>query len=887
MNEESLAPSSYEHLRSPLTVHRYAPGDNVLTQAVAKALLDEGAHLVQQFRDHTLWHDVQARAIKNAVPSSESRMLSFTLSGLPPRVQGDLESAFSVSGAALKDWSEPPTANEIFCLDELEEFESSDFSGLLSISRHSELSHRSNPDTASLSYAQLELDSISGPGSLSKHSSPVSEAGANSEGTVEDHSRKAFMEDNFRLWTGSLQHIIQRPHMLPPKSMMRLDFSATKSHIQHEPIYLPPFTEFPDSDDYDRRAWIIPVRGLLPSTWTDLGASSAQVLDAEDSCSSPYLATVQRTKSTIYWSHAALKRFWTYLSTLRSSNDFGGLGVSFHPVPLGRLELESNSSVSLEPGSQSQSPSSLRDCDYFKVYHDALVSMHLRHALNLFTFVDSTDSELEQHVQLSELTTQQEDQRGTDSVEGMSTLKSKNLSFLEGAKLVLLNQQMSFQFVFDDRTCGEVSNIMILCERLAASAQFLSSTFNHDMLGVEGYGSGSESESEQPSKATQSTKKSSLSLPPPSSSSKAPAKKKKITIGLPTLKPADAEEDEDNLRLEQPPAKKPRLGAGKGSSSLLSMLPAPKQKAAASAPERVLGSGTGPGLVFNTSRAAGTVSSSSHVENDTAGDDLLETSSTADEQSASATSFAFRPPSIAKGKANISLEGSRPKAALKSGTSSSVLAPDFFGLGTFRISFLRHTTDCDTSSLGSASSSSSSSIPKITMPLAPSVPISSAPEIAAFEVPEPSVNDPYPGYYQLPSGEWRQHDLEYYEKFRKKWEKDYNNHIRALEKGAMKGFEGYDRDDTADVDAAKEMEKAKLEIKEREERKAVSKNQGQPEKPKMNITAAKLSGRARSRHQLATLLNEAFENREALEEKIAEGRRNRKEAGNKYECSGF
>jgi proline-rich protein PRCC len=30
------------------------------------------------------------------------------------------------------------------------------------------------------------------------------------------------------------------------------------------------------------------------------------------------------------------------------------------------------------------------------------------------------------------------------------------------------------------------------------------------------------------------------------------------------------------------------------------------------------------------------------------------------------------------------------------------------------------------------------------------------------------------------------------------------------------------------------------------------------------------------------LLNEAYENREALEEKIAEGRRNRKEAGNKY-----
>ena len=43
-----------------------------------------------------------------------------------------------------------------------------------------------------------------------------------------------------------------------------------------------------------------------------------------------------------------------------------------------------------------------------------------------------------------------------------------------------------------------------------------------------------------------------------------------------------------------------------------------------------------------------------------------------------------------------------------------------------------------------------------------------------------------------------------------------------------------------------------------------------------------MSGIAKTRHQLATLLRDAYQNREALEEKIAEGRRNRKEAGNKY-----
>lgn len=43
-----------------------------------------------------------------------------------------------------------------------------------------------------------------------------------------------------------------------------------------------------------------------------------------------------------------------------------------------------------------------------------------------------------------------------------------------------------------------------------------------------------------------------------------------------------------------------------------------------------------------------------------------------------------------------------------------------------------------------------------------------------------------------------------------------------------------------------------------------------------------MSGVARSRHQLATLLHEAYQNKEMLEERIAEGKRNRKEAGNKY-----
>lgn len=142
-----------------------------------------------------------------------------------------------------------------------------------------------------------------------------------------------------------------------------------------------------------------------------------------------------------------------------------------------------------------------------------------------------------------------------------------------------------------------------------------------------------------------------------------------------------------------------------------------------------------------------------------------------------------------------------------------------------------------------------------------------------------------------PTGSWAAHDPEYYKKFYDKWTKAYNAHVRALEKGSVRGFEGYDSSGPSqEVDMGKQMEQAKVEIKEREEKKALTggaAKEGQLAEPNMNIKGAKMGKMARGRHQLTTLLAEAYQNREALEERIADGRRNRKEAGNKYGESGF
>lgn len=187
------------------------------------------------------------------------------------------------------------------------------------------------------------------------------------------------------------------------------------------------------------------------------------------------------------------------------------------------------------------------------------------------------------------------------------------------------------------------------------------------MLGVEGYGSGSDNDSDVetsttttapvkpvPTKST-TTQKSGFSLPPP----KQAKRPKKIPIDLP--KPGKGGDIEGEL--EQPPSKKARTdGKGAGASSLLSMLPAPKQKAPAkpSQPKRVLGGGNAPALSFNSAPQ------STNDDSDT---------------SADTKPNLFMPASIMRGKANVSTEDTAV------GASRPLVAPftpavDFFSLGT-------------------------------------------------------------------------------------------------------------------------------------------------------------------------------------------------------------
>ena len=198
----------------------------------------------------------------------------------------------------------------------------------------------------------------------------------------------------------------------------------------------------------------------------------------------------------------------------------------------------------------------------------------------------------------------------------------------------------------------------------------------------------------------------------------------------------------------------------------------------------------------------------------------------------------FMPTSVRRGKANVSVEERHPvPVSCPTGTPAADL--DFFSLGASSILVLYYTITkqskgSPSSSQASSSRRSFSSAPSVSS--APGHPsFTAAPTVRDFKPPEPTPDDRYPGYYMLPSGQWAAHDPAYYKRFYDKWKKDYDAHVRALEKGTIKGFEGAE-EQAEEVNALLEMQKAKQDIQEREERKALTAGSAEETAaPKMNI----------------------------------------------------
>ncbi|EGG10915.1 uncharacterized protein MELLADRAFT_115328 [Melampsora larici-populina 98AG31] len=190
---------------------------------------------------------------------------------------------------------------------------------------------------------------------------------------------------------------------------------------------------------------------------------------------------------------------------------------------------------------------------------------------------------------------------------------------------------------------------------------------------------------------------------------------------------------------------------------------------------------------------------------------------------------------------------------------------------------------------GLPSTSTLSKPQSTTNSISPSITISSAPQVVEEKPPPPTLNDPYPGYWQRSNGQWCARSLEEPE-----WKTFYETHYQSnntldqqtsskevpkdffkQSNGQLGGLGGMEEFNAGKVAQLAWENKPKI-IDPREEarKEQAEKAAGKP--------AKQISSRARGRHQLSSLLTEAQANRAELEDRISRGKFNRKAGGAKY-----
>nr|XP_019014072.1 uncharacterized protein I206_00151 [Kwoniella pini CBS 10737]OCF52853.1 hypothetical protein I206_00151 [Kwoniella pini CBS 10737] len=310
----------------------------------------------------------------------------------------------------------------------------------------------------------------------------------------------------------------------------------------------------------------------------------------------------------------------------------------------------------------------------------------------------------------------------------------------------------------------------------------------------------------------------------------------KITLGLPKSSDhngelvKDVQNGIDGDIDEEREVKKSKITGGKGSSSLLGMLPPPKRKLPQASTSKASSLKIKiPKPLLSSTKAAEAAGAFDDNDDDEDDDDKEKS----------------LPPSLAR------------KAQKKKEEESF----DLFGLSSSTAEI----------TLPSTSVSSSSTIKPPT--------ISSAPLAPDYIPPEPTSNDPYPGYYKLPSGEWKAYDPEYYNSFftsnnnQEEEEEDgrVGKHWKEFNDGQFKG-------NLLDVNATSGIAEARAQeqINNMAKRQKVNENEFEY-KP-----IGQVKGLASQRHQLTSLLNTAYTQREELEDRIAQNKKNMRMAGTKY-----
>ncbi|KAF9492653.1 hypothetical protein BDN71DRAFT_1509234 [Pleurotus eryngii] len=274
----------------------------------------------------------------------------------------------------MKEWGTAVDDNEIYDIQELEEFRSF-------LTRHEH--NASSPPRRPLSPLQAE-----------------------------ERPRK-----RLKVEAGSLFSWIPQPHIHTSPYRPRDAAVTIHPFSKAKPIILPPhtFTDFVPLPQ-TRTAWIVPVRGTLP--WE--GSSSAVAHTSSDpSDLKPFDGTVSGIICRqIMWNKVSLVEFWTFLLTLRDKGTLGSIGISFHTSHSSTRSCTQISTASAHEGYQGPSEvtstvdkdasgnnerssssrsnyrSIIKDVDYIKIYHDGAVAMRVRSVLDAWRYISPSNDKV-------------------------------------------------------------------------------------------------------------------------------------------------------------------------------------------------------------------------------------------------------------------------------------------------------------------------------------------------------------------------------------------------------------------------------------------------------------------------------------------------------------
>ncbi|KAG7095626.1 hypothetical protein E1B28_006350 [Marasmius oreades] len=355
-----------------VVVHKYFYLDDKILTAQASSTsqsLQEGRELVNQTLRSTKWFHTDAACSKRFwVPGSNVYMYVPIPDVLHPSRRRDLlgygSGCDSNSGLNMPEWNSPVDGAEVLDMDNLPLFESTDLDDLF------------DPRNAPLIVERNLNQQTANPPSVEQL----------------DHSTlfKVFPQPHIHVF-GNFE--VTKPFKIPV-------YSKT------DPIPIFPYTLPLKSPSNARRAWLVPVRGILP--WEH--ATPAVLLDPKVSPQSPRSPN-PALSLPIVWTHASLRAFWTSLLELKRRTGLGPISVSFTAAGCGSLQSFisriprseymdsdeeeevnpspnpiSGSDASDTPAGSNFHPNPLDSVDYIKIYHQSQFSMHFRNMVDRFGF---------------------------------------------------------------------------------------------------------------------------------------------------------------------------------------------------------------------------------------------------------------------------------------------------------------------------------------------------------------------------------------------------------------------------------------------------------------------------------------------------------------------